>query len=65
MKLEGMEAALRISAEAEDRVADMIVTMCEGEPPIVRSMVWSMLAARLMFCVGAGECFVLPSLDDC
>lgn len=57
--------AERISADVEGNIADLIDKLCEGEPQDVRSMVWSMVATRIAFLSGRGDCFQLPPLDEC
>ncbi len=57
--------AERISADVEGNIADLIDKLCEGEPPEVRPMVWSMVATRIAFLSGRGDCFHLPPLEEC
>lgn len=60
-----MVQAERISQAIERTIEDMISTMCEQEAPEVQQIVWGMLATRIAFASGRGECFVLPPLEDC
>ena len=57
--------AERISADVEGNIADLIDKLCEGETQEVRSLVWSMVATRVAFLSGHGDCFQLPPLDEC
>lgn len=57
--------AERISADVEGNISDLIEKLCEGEPPEVKPMVWSMIATRLSALTGRGACFVLPPLEEC
>lgn len=59
------ERAERISQIVEANIVDLLDKLCDGEPDCVRDVAWGMLATRIAFRSGRGECFVLPPLDDC
>lgn len=63
--LNAVEKASRISETIEANISDLIGKLCADEPREVRSLVWSMVATRLGFASGMGQCFVLPPLDEC
>lgn len=64
MQQYNMTQALRISESVEANIADLIDKMCDGEPREVRGMVWSMVATRIAFRSGRGDCFRLPALEE-
>lgn len=59
-----MAAAEKISRDVEACAIELLDKLCADEPRSVRDMAWSMLATRLAFAAGAGDCFVLPPLDE-
>lgn len=65
MTLYNIDRASRIAEGVEANVADLITKMCEGEKPEVERVVWSMVATRIAFRSGRGDCFRLPALEDC
>lgn len=64
MKQYVMTQAERITKSVEGNIVDLIGKLCEGEPPEVKSAVWTMLTTRMAFRSGHGDCFILPPLED-
>lgn len=65
MLMNNVVKASRISETVEANIADLIGKLCEEEPREVRGMVWTMVAARMAMLSGHGDCFHLPTLDEC
>lgn len=60
-----MEKAERISKCVEACAEELLDKLCEGESKAVRDMAWTMLATRMGFSGGMGDCFILPPVADC
>ena len=60
-----MEKAERISKAVEACAEELLDKLCEGESKEVRDMAWTMVATRIAFRSGRGDCFALPPLEDC
>lgn len=65
MLMNNVVKASRISETVEANIADLIGKLCEDESREVRGMVWTMVAARMAMLSGHGDCFQLPTLDEC
>ena len=53
-----------ISKCVEACAEELLDKLCEGESKAVRDMAWTMLATRMGFSGGMGDCFVLPPVAE-
>lgn len=65
MLMNNVVKASRISETVEANMCDLIGKLCEGEAIEVRNLVWDMVAVRIAMLSGHGDCFALPSLEEC